>query len=382
MLDSLRNGLKEYALELRGYALEADKNRDLPKKYLQQSSIFQPLWRLGVPKEYGYGGIKTQDGTHYGSSSIELAVCTEELAYGDPAMMLSMPGPQLLGPILQELGTKEQQDKFFSSFMTAEPIWTAFNLTEPNAGSDIAALETVSVKKDDETYVMNGEKKYIANAERAQWALTFTKMGSKNNQFAIQSFLIHEDQFKGHNTVEREYGRTLGMRVARLGHTIYRGLEVNRSQIIGLTKPPLQRGLRSAMKVFFRMRPSTSSIAVGTCRAILDYVRDNVKVNVRQELILDELQWKVERTRRLIYRAANEVDQNIFNPKTSSMAKWMANSLVYEVSRRVTQLLGPIVITEHPLLEKWMRDGRMIEFMEGSTNIHKREVAQELLGIN
>lgn len=164
-MDSLRNGLKEYALELRGYALEADKNRDLPKKYLQQSSIFQPLWRLGVPKEYGYGGIKTQDGTHYGSSSIELAVCTEELAYGDPAMMLSMPGPQLLGPILQELGTKEQQDKFFSSFMTAEPIWTAFNLTEPNAGSDIAALETVSVKKDDETYVMNGEKKYIANAE-------------------------------------------------------------------------------------------------------------------------------------------------------------------------------------------------------------------------
>lgn len=381
-MDSLRDELKEYALELRSYALEADRNRDLPTDYLQQQSTFHPLWRLGVPKEYGYSGIRTKEEVYYGESSIELAVCTEELAYGDPAMMLSMPGPQLLGPILKELGTEEQKEKFFSSFMTSEPIWTAFNLTEPNAGSDVAAIETVCAKKDDETYVMNGEKKYIANAERAQWALTFTKMGSKNNPFAIQSFLIHEDQFENCNTVEREYGRTLGMRAARLGHTIYRGLEVHRSQIIGLTKPPLQRGLRSAMKVFFRMRPSTSSIAIGTCRAMLDYIRDNVKVNVTQELILDDLQWKVERTRRLVYRAANEVDKGVFNPSTSSMAKWMANNLVYEVSRKVTQLLGPVILVEHPLLEKWLRDGRMIEFMEGSTNIHKREVAQELLGIN
>lgn len=88
------------------------------------------------------------------------------------------------------------------------------------------------------------EKKYIANAERAQWALTFAKMGHKNNTFAIQSFLIYEDQFKNSDTVNRDYGRTLGMHAARLGHTVYNNLEVDKSQIIGLNKPPLQRGLR------------------------------------------------------------------------------------------------------------------------------------------
>ncbi len=99
---------------------------------------------------------------------------------------------------------------------------------------------------------MNGEKEiYSKRRESSMGTYIYKKWDLKIINLLFKAFLIHEDQFKGHNTVEREYGRTLGMRVARLGHTIYRGLEVNRSQIIGLTKPPLQRGLRSAMKVFF-----------------------------------------------------------------------------------------------------------------------------------
>lgn len=115
---------------------------------------------------------------------------------------------------------------------------------------------------------------------------------------------------------------------------------------------------------------------------MVDYVRENIKLNLNEEIILDELQWKIERTRRLVYRAAKEVDRGIYNAGTSSMGKWMANNLVYEVTRRINQVVGSEAIIDHPLLEKWLRDGRMIEFMEGSTNIHKREVAQELLGIN
>lgn len=383
MFESLRTELRVYGESLREFALEADKSRGLPPTYLQQESFYHPLWRLGVPKEYGYTGIRGRDNQiYYGDSSLELAIWTEELAYGDPAMMLSLPGPQLLGPILKELGTQEQQDKFFNSFMGRNPVWTAFNLTEPNAGSDIAAIETVATQKNDGTYLLQGEKKYIANAERAQWALSFAKMGHKNNTFAIQSFLIHEDQFENSDTVNRDYGRTLGMRAARLGHTVYNNLEVDKSQIIGLNKPPLQRGLRGAMKVFFRMRPSTSSIAIGTSRAMVDYVRENIKLNLNEEIIIDELQWKIERTRRLVYRAAKEVDKGIYNAGTSSMGKWMANNLVYEITRRINQVVGSEAIIDHPLLEKWLRDGRMIEFMEGSTNIHKREVAQELLRIN
>ncbi|MGE7217403.1 acyl-CoA dehydrogenase family protein [Priestia koreensis] len=382
MYEQLRNTLKEYARVYRSFALQADRTSEIPKEHLLNSD-FKGIWGLGIPQEYGYEGFRLNDGTHvYGDSSTELVICTEELAYGDPGMTLSMPGAQLLGPIVNELGSKDQKERFFRSFLEeSQPVWTGFNLTEEKAGSDVNGIQTIAEKNGDNTYLLTGEKRYIANAERAQWVVVYAKMGNQNNAFAIQSFLLHKSEFDNSFCI-RNIDRTLGMKAARLGHTIYNNLPVSHEQILGHDRSPLRRGLRSAVNVFFRMRPCTSSIAIGTARGMIDYAKTHIDLTSNEEILVNKLEWKLEKARQLVYRAAHEVDNGVFNAKSSSMAKWMSNRTVYEVGREIFRLAGPEVLIEHPLLEKWLRDSKMIEFMEGSTNIHKREVSQEILRIN
>ncbi|WP_341279702.1 acyl-CoA dehydrogenase family protein [Paenibacillus sp. FSL H8-0537] len=377
MYEDLRVCLKDFAAEYRSFALEADRLGDIPAAHLANKE-FRQIWMLGTPQQYGNTGIKlSRNNVFYGNKSLEMAICTEELSYGDPAMALSMPGAQLLGPIVMELGTEEQKSRFFESLTSSEPIWTGFNLTEPDAGSDVSGLHTVAVRTGNGGYVLTGEKRYIANAKRAQWVAVFAKLNHSQNPLAIQCFLLHESEFVG-SQCTRLSDHTLGMRAAELGYTQYHALEICEDSLLGIDKSALRRGLHGAVNVFFRMRPCTASIAIGLSRAMIDYASEHLSLNVNETISLQRLQWKMEKTRRLVYNAASEVDRGVFDVKTSSMAKWMSNALVYEVSRTVHQLAGLEGWLEHPLLEKWLRDARMIEFMEGSTNIHKREVAKEL----
>lgn len=132
------------------------------------------------------------------------------------------------------------------------------------------------------------------------------------------------------------------------------------------------------METFLHMRPATAAIAIGLSKAIIDYVQTCVN-HEYNKFILDRLKWEVERGRVLTLQAAITCDAGNFNSYYSSMAKQYMNGVVVKVVRECSKLMGDYGLIEHPLLEKWLRDARMIEFMEGSTNILKMDIKNKMM---
>ncbi|MDR0267459.1 MAG: acyl-CoA/acyl-ACP dehydrogenase [Paenibacillus sp.] len=373
----MRAGLRRYTMEMRSHALEADRMEDLPAAYIG-NSFFLPVWQLGTPEHYGYQGIKGSDGKqYYGESALELAIWTEEIAYADPTMLVSLPGPQLLGPLVRVLGNKEQQERLFASFLGEQPIWASFGLTEPGAGSDAGAIRTTACTNEEGDYHLYGEKKYIGNGTRSSWLALFAKVGDPMKPYAIQCFLLDKSSLTDPGLTRTSLA-SLGMKAGKLAHICLDGVQVSKEHLLGRHKSPLRRGLHGAVEVFYRMRPCVSALALGTSLAAMDYVEEHLNLDANKQIQTARLRWKLEKNRLLIYRAAQEADQGIYRPRTSSIAKWVANQCVYEVTRFCAQLAGGSLFIDHPLLEKWLRDARMIEFMEGTSNIHKRIIGHEM----
>ncbi|MGQ5178290.1 acyl-CoA dehydrogenase family protein [Bacillus halotolerans] len=375
MFTALREGLRPYTQAMREYALKADELRDMPAEYVKDD-FFRPIWQLGTPEKFGSIGLRGKNNqTYFGESALELAIWTEEIAYGDPAMLLTLPGPQLVGPLISKIGEEHQQETFFLSFLKKEPVWASFALTEPSCGSDLANIQTRAEYTQD-FYKITGEKKYVGNGTRASWVCIFAKIADKKGTFPIQCFLFNHNDLNQIG-VKRTEINTLGMRSAKLAHFVLDRASISRQHLLGYTKSPLKRGFTGAAHVFYRMRPSVSALAVGVSKAAIDYVKENIQLSASSEIEIARLRWKIKKAQHMIYRAAHQADQQIFSQKVSSMAKWYANCIVYEVTRKCIHFTGPD-LPNHPLIEKWMRDARMIEFMEGTTNIHKNMIGKEL----
>ncbi|MDR0267473.1 acyl-CoA dehydrogenase family protein [Paenibacillus sp.] len=374
--------LRPYAQTFREFALESERNYK-PIDTCLQDPCFKPLQLFKTPAEY-WEGITLRDGsTLYGATALETVIFVEELAWGDPSMYLSLPGPNLSGPLIENLGTKEQRDAYFGYFLE-HVAWSAFSLTEPGAGSDATNLAMTAERQEDGSYLLNGTKRYIANAEFSEWFIVFvrskkkdTPAAAKASPLAIECFVFHANQDTP--GLRLSHDRTLGQRAARLGIVELNNFRLGTENVLGYDKKPLLRGLRGALGTFYHMRPATAAIAIGTSRAAIEYVEGLRGLSANEEIRLSRLKWELERGRLLTHWAAQECDNGVFNSKYSSMAKHYMNQLVLKTTRECLQMVGVDGMTEHPHLEKWMRDAHMIEFMEGSTNIHKKEVATQLL---
>jgi acyl-CoA dehydrogenase len=128
-----------------------------------------------------------------GSAMVSTVVAAEELAWGDPAMLLCLPGPGLGGPPVRGSGTPEQKERFFSVFkdMSDGLKWGAYALTEPGAGSDVAGIRT-SCRKDGDSWVLNGRKCYITNGARASWNVVFATIDPTLGRAGHRAFVVEK----------------------------------------------------------------------------------------------------------------------------------------------------------------------------------------------
>src|SRR5690606_26960886 len=154
--------------EIRPIALEADELGKVPDEWLHQVN------QMGIQlNTSSFGGGK---GSSKGKKKRERegnrmgVLATEEMAWGDPAITLSLPGAGLGGPPIESSGTPEQKERFLSIFTTDIPRWGAYALTEPEAGSDASGVRT-SAKKVEGGYILNGQKIFITNGGRASWVV-------------------------------------------------------------------------------------------------------------------------------------------------------------------------------------------------------------------
>ncbi len=223
-------------------------------------------------------------------------------------------------------------------------------------------------------YLLSGAKTYVGNASRGSVGVVFARTGP--SPLAVQAVLVQAAAAG----VDRAALDMAGLRGARIGALTFQGVPVEPTALLGQHLPISRRGLWGAIRAFNSVRVQVGAMAVGTAEAVHDYVCEaSGPTGGRRQEELVSARVRIEAVRRLLYRAAAEVDADIGRGHLASLAKLEAVQLVQDLTARLPRLLGRGALLDHLLLEKWRRDALGFEFMEGTSDIQRLNVAQGAL---
>jgi len=389
MQDNIRQMVHWFAEnEVRPMALEADRTHQFPMAF------FKKVKELGisngpVPESVGgdgdgAGGTKDKKGVKQNN---RLGVIgAEEMGWGDPACILSLPGPGLGGPPVTIMGTPEQKKRFLSIFKEEEPHWGAYGLTEPGAGSDVAGIRTTAVR-DGDHYVLNGTKCYITNGARAAWVVIFATVDKSKGRAGHRAFVV-EKGTPGFSVGKIE--EKMGLRASETAELVLDNVRVHQDCLLGGEKHyEGKEGFMGAMKTFDSTRPLVASMAVGIARAGYELARDYVKDNFMLgrpiaryhavEAMLAKAKRRIDASRLLVWRAAWMADHGIENVKEASMSKAYAARSAVEIMGDVVQIMGAAGVTNDQMVEKLYRDVKVYDIFEGTGEVQRIVISKRIL---
>jgi acyl-CoA dehydrogenase len=302
-----------------------------------------------------------------------------ELCWGDVALALTIPRHGLGNAALSAVGTDEQKAQFGKQ-------WIAMAITEPNAGSDSAAIRTTA-RLEGEHWVLNGEKIFVTSGDRADALVVWATLDPSLGRAAIKSFLVPRHA-PGLNLVRLDH--KLGIRASDTATFLLEDCRVPKTSLLGSPEIDTGKSFAGAMKTFDNTRPLVAAMACGVARAALDRTRELLGpatgderspwLGSNAEAELARLEAEVEAARLLTLKAAWMADNRVPNSVEASMAKAKAGRVVTEVTLRCVELCGPCGYAETELLEKWARDAKILDIFEGTQQIQMLVVARRLLG--
>jgi acyl-CoA dehydrogenase len=392
----LKEGLNQLGrYVIRPMSLEMDKKKDVPETFLRNFMKLSHSFRSEDVNEFTDAAAtvnKVRDPSKPSQSNRTAAIGAEELAWADAAMLLCIPGPGLGGPPVRATGTPEQKERFLGMFANMEETelkWGAYGLTEPGAGSDVAAIRT-SCRKDGDHWILNGRKCYITNGARAIWTVIFATVDPALGRAGHRTFVVEK------GTPGFEIGKIeekLGLRANETAELVLEDCRVPDANLLGGEEAYASRagGFMTAMKTFDNTRPLVGAMAVGIGRAAYEYARDFVKENYvlsrpipRYAAIAERLAKigrRLEAARSLVYRATYLADMSIPNAKEASMAKAAAGQAAIWACIEAIEICGAhgSLQTEHALLEKWFRDIKVYDIFEGTGNIQRIVISKRIL---
>ena len=368
--------------EIRPIAMEAEKLGDVPYEWLQKINSMGIQLNTssfgGSSGDSKSGKKKEREGNRMG------VLATEEMAWGDPAITLSLPGAGLGGPPVQSSGTPEQQERFLSIFTADEPRWGAYALTEPEAGSDASGVQTTA-KKVDGGYLLNGQKIFITNGARASWVVVFATVDASLGKAGQRAFVV-EKGMKGFSSPKKV--EKMGLRANETAELVLEDCFVPDENLLGGeelyqesdTKPS---GFRVAMKTFDSTRPIVASMAIGIARAAYEYTLEIVRKEYPKSgrlfhmaaETLATLEQNIQAARLLTWEAAWKADVGEANAKEAAMCKAYAGEMALNVCERCLELLGPVGLDGH-IVEKWYRDVKVFDIFEGTNQVQHLVVAR------
>ena len=331
----------------------------------------------GVRRTSGSRGEGNRNGTNL---STVLGII--ELCWGDVGLLLSMPRQGLGNSAIASVATPEQLERY-------EGRWAAMAITEPEAGSDSAAIRTTAVLDGDE-YVLNGEKIYVTSGERADLVVVWATLDRSQGRAAIKSFVVERSN-PGLKLDRLE--RKLGIRASDTAAFRLEDCRVPKEDLLGSPEIDVKRGFGGAMQTFDNTRPLVAGMAVGLTRACLEETRDwleqaGVAVDYDAPALTQHaaaarylaMEADYEAARLLTLQAAWMADNAKPNSMQASMAKAKAGRTCVAVALDCVELCGSLGYGEGGLLEKWARDAKILDIFEGTQQIQLLIVARLLLG--
>lgn len=368
--EQMRRVARQFAkTEIRTVATQYDESEDIPWPVLKKAAQMG-LTTYRYPEAYGGGGIE---------SLLTACLITEELSWGCSGIANSILGCDTVALPILLTGTEAQKERFIPFLSdTKKPRLCAFALTEAEAGSDVTALRTTA-QRDGDVYVLKGQKRYITFGGVADLYLIFAKVESTG----ITAFLVKGDT-PGLSAGQNE--RKMGMRASETCDVILENVRVPVENRLGEEG----QGFYIAMKTFEYNRPLIASLALGVARAAyeyaLAYARQRIQFNkpiITNQAIgfmLADMATEIEAARLLIWKAAWMIDQGIGANAPASMAKAYAADMAMQVTTNAVQILGGNGLMRDYPVEKWMRDAKILQIVEGTSQI-QRVIISQLLAV-
>ncbi len=367
LVDTTRRFVRERITPVAG---QYDEEERFPDDLYAESHALG-LANLEIPQEYGGLGL----------SCLSHCMVLEEISYGCVGIQTVFAGNMLGAMPLLIAGTDEQKAKYLG-MLTSEPAFAAYACSEPDAGSDVAALSTRYDKHGDE-YVITGQKRWITNAHAARW---FTVLATKDKALkhkGITCFVVDADA-PGVKIGRHE--RKLGQRASHTCDIEFEEVRVPASAVVGGEG----NGFKVAMRTFDRSRPWIAAAAAGVIRRAMDEStayskeRKTFGVPIGQhgaiQIMLAEMAIKYEATKLLCHKAACNIDQGNPDSVVSAYAKVFGADSAMAVTTDAVQIFGGYGYTREYPVEKLMRDAKLLQIYEGTSQIQRMVIARNMLG--
>jgi acyl-CoA dehydrogenase len=386
---SLLEEFRHFALTvLRPYANQADKIGDIPHELVNTPEVLN-FMNAYIPISMGGGWRSLCNGSqiHDVAASLKHRVMlNEEGGYGDASLFLAMPGPALTEPILKAYGTPDQQSRYFKIFLSKESKWSAFAMSEPDAGSDVAAIRTTATRKGS-AYVINGRKWFIGNAARSDWVIVFATTDRKRGQFGLRTFLV--DRGTPGFSVTRILP-TMGLKALQVAELTFEDCEVPAENLLKSRESGKGGGgIQGGLKTFSVFRPSVAATAIGVARAAVECLEDYMRQNGATHVFalrwkaaaerINQLKCEMQAVRLLCRKAAWLYDHGRDNNLQASMAKALGAKVALKVCIETMELVGKDGATDELPLERLFRDIVAFDVLEGMGDIHRIMVASSLV---
>jgi len=350
-------------------AAECDRDARFPH------DVFEAAHALGlvnatVPPEYGGAGF----------GELDNALMAEQLAYGCTGIQCSMLANTLALTPVKLAGNEAQKQKYLG-MLTASPLFASYCTTEPSGGSDVAGMRTTFTEHGDE-FVLNGEKSWITNASFASFYIVFATSDPQKRHKGIAAFIVDRE------TAGLKVGKhedKLGQRASDTAAVHFEEVRVPKANLLA----PEGEGFRLAMETFNQTRPDIGAMATGLMQRCLDeslaYARERkafgVAIGEHQlvQAMLAEMGIGTEATRLLYQKAAWNLDNGVRDPIVSSYAKAFGADRAMQTAIDAVQVFGGNGYVRDYPVEKLMRDAKLLQIYEGTSQIQRLVIARNLL---
>ena len=356
--------------EVKPLAAELDEEERFPKETIPKLA---KLGMLGIPFPKKYGGA--------GGDNLAYAICVEEIAKtcGTTSVIICAHTSLCSYPIYA-YGTEEQKVKYLPDLLSGRKLG-AFGLTEPGAGTDASGQQTTAVLEGDH-YVLNGVKCFITNATEAETFVVFAMTDKSKGNHGISAFIVEKD-FPGFSIGKHE--KKMGIRGSATSDLIFEDCIVPKENLLGQEG----KGFKIAMGTLDGGRVGVAAQALGIGEGAIDeaiaYTKERVQFGKRisqfqnTQFQLADMKARADAAQLLVYRAACAKDDG--DPKCgfySSMAKLFAAEMASDVTRRAVQLFGGYGYTREYPVERMMRDAKITEIYEGTSEVQRMVIASNL----